>query len=69
MICIDDIRPKILQSSASALAQPLHYLFSLSVTNHEIPAEWKIHSIVPVYKVGDKTLAGNYRPISFVHHF
>jgi len=61
-----DIGPKILQSAASALAHPLHHLLSISVTKHEIPAEWKIHSIVSVCKSGDKTLVSNYHPISLL---
>ena len=31
-----------------------------------MPAEWKMHKIVSVYKSGDKTYVKNYRPISHI---
>jgi len=46
---VDDIGPRILQSSESVLVFPMHHLFSMSVSYHQIPAEWKLHSIVSVY--------------------
>ena len=60
---LDNIGPSILKNSASILSRPLHYLFSLSLTSGKIPTEWKIHTIVPVFKSGDKTSVKNYRPI------
>jgi len=63
---VDDIIPEILQHSVSALVHLLHRLFSLSVSNHEIPAEWKLHSVVPVYKSDDKTLVVPYYCVSLI---
>jgi len=60
---VDDIGPRILQSSASALVLPLYHLFCY----YQIPAKWKLHSIMPVYKSGDKTLANNYCPIFLLY--
>ena len=34
------------------------------MTHSFIPNDWKIANVTPVHKKGDKTLAGNYRPIS-----
>ena len=65
---LDNIGPSILKNSASILSRPLHYLFSLSLTSGKIPTEWKIHTIVPVFKSGDKTSIKNYRPISLLNH-
>jgi len=63
---IDGIGPKILNYCAISLFKPLHYLFSLSLRKHALPSDWLIHTIVPVYKSGDKTSANNYRPISLL---
>ena len=58
------IGPKLLKHCALALFQPLHHLFSLSLTQHYIHEEWRIHQITPIHKSGDRSLVNNYRPIS-----
>ena len=63
---IDNIGPKILKFCAPALYLPIHHLFSLSLSHQCLPAEWCIHSIVPVFKSGDRTSIINYRPISLL---
>ena len=63
---IDGIGPKILNHCAISLFKPLHYLFSLCLRKHNLPHDWLIHTIVPVYKSGDKTSVSNYRPISLL---
>ena len=62
----DGIGPKLLKHCALALYVPLHHLFSVSLSKHSIPNEWKCHSIVPIFKAGDKSQVKNYRPISLL---
>ena len=63
---IDGIGPRILKQYANILAKPLHHLFTISLNSCSIPYEWRIHTIVPVHKSGDKTQVTNYRPISLL---
>jgi len=63
---IDNIPPIVLKNCAHALYRPIHHLFMTSINNGTMPAEWKIHKIIPVYKSGDKTSTSNYRPISLL---
>ena len=56
---IDSIGPRILKQYANILAKPLHHLFTISLNSC---SEWRIHTIVPVHKSGDKTQVTNYRP-------
>ena len=62
----DNIGPSVLKNCAASLAQPLHFLFSLSLRNGEVPSQWKHHTIIPVFKAGDKSSVNNYRPISLL---
>ena len=53
-------------SPVQLLYEPLTHLFNLSVTNHCLPAERKLHGITPIYKAGDRSSVKNYRPISLL---
>ncbi len=50
----DNIGPRILKNCAAPLTTPVHHLFMLSLNSHSIPGDWKQHTIIPVYKSGDK---------------
>ena len=60
----DEIHGNVLKNCASTLAAPLTMLFNLSFVTGCIPDEWKLASVVPVHKKGDKGSVENYRPIS-----
>ena len=60
----DGIHGKILKNCARSLAYPLSILFNLSFVTGLIPPDWKLASVVPVFKKGDKNSVENYRPIS-----
>ena len=62
----DGISPKLLKQCALSLYQPLHYLFSLSLSQSYLPLEWCTHLIKPIFKSGDKYSVRNYRPISLL---
>ena len=63
---IDNISPRVLQSCATAICEPLHHLFSQSLRHATLPSCWKIHKIVPIFKAGDANSVKNYRPISLL---
>ena len=39
-------------------------MFNLTLTSGTIPSDWKIAEVRPIYKKGDKSAPGNYRPVS-----
>ena len=62
----DGIGQKILKFRSIAICGPLLYLFTQCLAQHTIPSEWRIHSITPIHKSGDRANISNYRPISLL---
>ena len=62
----DGISPMLLKHCATALFQPLHHLFLLSIMQSYLPLEWRTHLIKPILKSGSNFLVENYRPISLL---
>ena len=50
----------LLQNSVQFFA----HLFQQSLDTGEIPEEWSLANICPLFKKGDRALASNYRPVS-----
>ena len=61
---IDKISSKIIKIASPAIADSLTHIFNQAVTLSSFPDEWKTARVVPLYKNGQRNLAGNYRPIS-----
>ena len=60
----DDIHPRILKHCSNSLASPLCALFNTSFKCGEIPDDWKIANVIPLYKKCAKDKVENYRPVS-----
>ena len=58
------LRP--LNTSSSLKITASINLFSLSLSQHYLPLEWRTHLIKHIYKSGDKSSVRNYRPISLL---
>ena len=39
-------------------------MLDIRTKNNVIPGDWKRAIVVPIYKVGDRSLFGDYRPVS-----
>ena len=53
-----------LKDLATELGPVFAHLFQKSLDTGEIPKEWSLANICPLYKKGDRALACNYRPVS-----
>ena len=60
----DDILGKLLKICAFELHEVFTILLQNSLNLGAIPDDWKSAHIFPLFKKGDKSNAGNYRPIS-----
>ena len=60
----DGLSPRLLRLTAPAIAKSLATVFNASLERGEIPNDWKVANVSPVFKAGDKGSMSNYRPIS-----
>ena len=60
----DGIPCRLLQCAAEEIAPALTLLYNRSLESGEVPSAWRHALVQPVFKKGDRTVPGNYRPIS-----
>ena len=60
----DDIHPYILATFSEQLCKPLCLIFNQSLQSGQVPKDWKLANVTPVYKNGQRNMPNNYRPIS-----
>ena len=58
------LNPLVIKEAAVQLCIPLSILFRKSFDKGHLPDDWKRANIVPVFKKGESSDPGNYRPIS-----
>ncbi|GAB0181327.1 mitochondrial enolase superfamily member 1 [Grus japonensis] len=58
---LDGIHPRELME---VLTKPLSIISQQSWLTGEIPVDWRLANMTPIYKKGQKEDAGNYRPVS-----
>ena len=60
----DELHPRVLKKLATELGPVFAHLFQQSIDTGEIPKEWSLANICPLFKKSDRSLACNYRPVS-----
>ena len=46
------------------LAKPLSIIYQQSWSTGEVPEDWRLANVMPIYKKGQREDPGNYRPVS-----
>ena len=62
----DDISGLLLKRCAAVLAPSLTRILNTSIVTGTVPHLFKKATVTPIHKFGDKSQAGNYRPISLL---
>ena len=63
---LDKISSKLLRAAGNSVHGSLLVIFNLILNTGIFPDEMKLAKIIPIYKSGEKTDCGNYRPISVI---
>ena len=59
-----EIHPRVLRELAEKIAEPLSIIYQRSLLTGEVPEDWRLASVTPIYKKGCREDPGNYRPVS-----
>jgi len=65
----DEISPKLFKEILTEINDPLLHIYNLSLLSGIVPKELKVAEEIPIFKKGDPSLPGNYRPISLLNIF
>ena len=60
----DKVHPRIMKELAGPLSVPLKTIFQKSLETRKLSADWKVGDLAPIFKTGDRSHPGNYRPVS-----
>ena len=60
----DGVHPRVLRELAEIIAEPLSIIFERSWITGEVPEDWRIANVTPVFKKGKKEDPGNHRLVS-----
>ncbi|KAK4825829.1 hypothetical protein QYF61_002952 [Mycteria americana] len=60
----DEIHPRVLKELADVFTKPLSIIYQQSWLTGEVPADWRLANVTPIFKKGRKEDPGNYRPVS-----
>ncbi|KAK4830929.1 hypothetical protein QYF61_014302 [Mycteria americana] len=58
------IHPRVLRELAEVLTKPLSIIYQQSWMTGEVPVDWTLANVTPIYRKGWKEDPGNYRPVS-----
>ena len=56
----DLISTRFLKETADVIAPLLQIIFKVSLNSGEVPSDWKIVNVTPIFKKGDRCLLQNY---------
>eukprot|EP00061_Rhincodon_typus_P003667 g20667.t1 len=60
----DGMYPRLLREAREEIVGALTDIFTSPLTTGEVPEDWRLANVVPLFKKGNRDNPGNYRPVS-----
>jgi len=60
----DDLSPRLLKMISKEIAQPVTILLNKSMSEGDVPLDWRSANVTPIFKKGCRNQPENYRPVS-----
>ena len=60
----DEIHPRVLRELVEVTAEPLSITYQCSLLTGEVPEDWRLATVTPIYRKGCKEDPVNYRSVS-----
>jgi len=60
----DGLHPRVMRELVDVVAKPLSIILWQSWLTGDVPADWRLANVTPIFKKGQKDDPGSYRPIS-----
>ena len=60
----DGLHPRVLRELVDVVAKPLSIILQQFWLIGDVPVDWKLANVMPIFKKGWKDDPGSYRPIS-----
>ena len=60
----DKFPARFLKHTSSHINTVLSHIFQQSIDTGEVPTDWRLANIAPIFKKGDRSKPSNYRPVS-----
>ena len=61
---LDGLHPRLLTELVGVVAELLSAIYQYSWLSGEVPEDWRLADLTPIYKKGHKEDLGSYRPVS-----